>query len=72
MTDLTNFARQLMRLNEKQQRQNTASAIFGSVSELPSSISHVSPYRIGLWSCVSNEEPVTKSIITPKVKIKVL
>lgn len=58
MTDLTTFAHQLMRLNEKQQRQNNASAIFGSVSELPSAISNIAPYRIGLWSCISDEEPI--------------
>lgn len=57
MSDILTFARKLMRINEKVVRSNTASAIFGSVGDLPQAISNRSAYRVGLWPCMSSEKP---------------
>lgn len=57
MTDITAFARRLMNINEKVIQSNTPRAIFGSIGDLPQSITAKPPFRIGLWPCVSNEHP---------------
>lgn len=57
MSDLLTFARKLMRINERVVATNTASAIFGSVGDLPQAISSRASLRIGLWSCVSEDNP---------------
>ncbi|MDQ7034363.1 MAG: hypothetical protein Q9P01_05865, partial [Anaerolineae bacterium] len=57
MTAITAFARRLMRINEKVTQTNTPRAIFGSSGDLPQSIVARPPYRIGLWPCVSSENP---------------
>lgn len=57
MSDILTFARKLMRINEKAVRSNTASAIFGSVGDLPQAITNRAAYRIGLWPCTSSDKP---------------
>lgn len=46
-----------MRINERTVASNSASAIFGSVGELPQAINSRASLRIGLWSCLSDGEP---------------
>ena len=55
MSDLTTFARKLMRINQVAVRTNTPSAIFGTLGELPQALSHRASLRIGLWPCVSEK-----------------
>lgn len=57
MSDIVVFARKMMRINEKVVRSNTPTAIFGSIGDLPQSISTRANYRIGLWPCISEEKP---------------
>jgi tetratricopeptide (TPR) repeat protein len=57
MTDITTFARRMMRIYEKPTATNTPRAIFGSIGDLPQSIASRPPYRIGLWSCLSADNP---------------
>jgi tetratricopeptide (TPR) repeat protein len=57
MSRITTFARKMMRINEKVLRSNTPTAIFGSIGDLPQSISSRANYRIGLWPCMSREKP---------------
>ena len=57
MSDLTTFARKLMRINQAVVRSNTPSAIFGTLGELPQALSHRASLRIGLWPCLSEEKP---------------
>lgn len=58
MSDLTNFARKLMRINQAAVRRNSASAIFGTIGDLPQAISHRPAFRVGLWPCISQEKPI--------------
>ncbi len=55
MSDLATFARRLMRINERVVASNNASAIFGSVGDLPQAISSRAPLRIGMFPCVGDE-----------------
>lgn len=55
---MTTLARKMMRINEIQTRDHTPSAIFGSIGSLPASIVKRPDYRIGLWPCQSQTDPV--------------
>lgn len=57
MSDLLTFARKMMRLNERVVATNKPSAIFGSVGDLPQAVGSRASLRIGLWSCLSDEQP---------------
>lgn len=57
MSDLLTFARKMMRINERVVATNTPSAIFGSVGDLPQAVSSRASLRIGLWPCLSEEQP---------------
>lgn len=56
MSELQTFARKLMRINERVVAKNTASAIFGSVGDLPQAVSSRAPLRIGLFPCEAENE----------------
>lgn len=58
MSDLATFARRLMRINERVVASNTPSAIFGSIGDLPQAVSSRPPLRIGMFPCVSDENPL--------------
>ncbi|MEO1287947.1 MAG: hypothetical protein AAFV93_09265, partial [Chloroflexota bacterium] len=55
MTDKATFARKLMRINEHVVASNTASAIFGSIGDLPQSVNQRARLRIGLFPCLSED-----------------
>ncbi|MGJ3237906.1 MAG: tetratricopeptide repeat protein [Anaerolineae bacterium] len=57
MSDLSTFARKIMRINERVVSSNTPSAIFGSVGDLPQAISSRPPLRIGMFPCLSDDDP---------------
>ena len=57
MSDLLTFARKMMRLNERVVATNKPSAIFGSVGDLPQAVGSRASLRIGLWTCLSDEQP---------------
>jgi|GEM_PF-792895 len=56
MTELATFASKLMRINERVVASNTPSAIFGSIGDLPQSVSSRARLRIGLFPCVTENE----------------
>lgn len=56
MTNLSTFARKLMRINERVVASNTPSAIFGSIGDLPQAVSSRARLRIGLFPCISENE----------------
>lgn len=56
MTDLTSFARRLMRIHQRTINRDTMSPIIGSVAVTDLSLFSIN-YRIGLWPCVSAEKP---------------
>lgn len=56
MSDLLTFARKLMRINERVVATNTASAIFGSIGDLPQSVNSRAALRIGLFPCETENE----------------
>lgn len=64
MSDLTTFARKLMRINQAAVRTNRASAIFGSLGELPEALSHRASLRIGLWPCISEKPELAMGLWT--------
>ncbi|GAB5491441.1 MAG: hypothetical protein Phog2KO_16560 [Phototrophicaceae bacterium] len=57
MSDLLTFSRKLMRINERVVAKKSASAIFGSIGDLPQAVNSRASLRIGLWSCLSDEHP---------------
>lgn len=54
---LVEFARKLMRVRDEKKVVSEPAAILGSAVSLPSAIVSTKPYRIGLWPCVSEEDP---------------
>jgi tetratricopeptide (TPR) repeat protein len=57
MSDLTSFARKMMRIKQTAVRISTPTAIFGTIGDLPQAISHRPALRIGMWPCLSQENP---------------
>lgn len=54
---MTRLAEKLITLKDRESRSHLSSAIFGSVVDLPASLSRRAPVRIGLWPCVSDDDP---------------
>lgn len=51
------YAKKLTRIRQHQTNNQTPSAIFGSIGELPQALMTRPPIRIGLWPCNSEENP---------------
>ena len=64
MSDLTSFARKLMRINQTVVRNYAPSAIFGTIGDLPQAISHRPAFRIGLWPCISENPEIAMGLWT--------
>lgn len=57
MSDINQFAKKMMQINQKVVRQYAPRAIFGSVGDLPQSVTGRAPLRVGMWPCTSEQEP---------------
>jgi len=55
--NMARLAEKLIALKDRESRSHLSSAIFGSVVNLPASLSRRAPVRIGMWPCVSDDDP---------------
>ncbi|MCA9914217.1 MAG: hypothetical protein KC496_12760, partial [Anaerolineae bacterium] len=58
MTNMTSFAKRMMRINQRGTTQNVPTAIFRNLASLSEDITGRPAYRIGLWPCISEDAPL--------------
>jgi len=54
---MSDFAKKLIRIDERGGGSNVPSAIFGTIGSLPQSVVSQIPLRIGMWPCICEDEP---------------
>lgn len=58
MTNMTSFAKRMMRINQRGSVQNVPTAIFGKLASLSENLTGRPNYRVGLWPCTSEAAPL--------------